>query len=259
MMFYNLNTCVLQFFIFIFLITPFLPLGNLNSVSHAQVATAITSDIKLEKPTRVIPGADGKTYNILDGTLKGSNLFHSFDQFSVGEGDIARFHDTRSGIANILSRVTGGDKSKIFGTLSSTIQGANLYLFNPAGVAFGPDAKLDVKGSFHLSTADYLRLDDGKRFNAIPGPQDKLLTSAPVTAFGFLSGNPEAITVQGSFLEVPNGETISMIGGKMEIKPGVAGDGELKNGYLYAPEGQISVVSVCICWGGRCWGWCSRC
>jgi large exoprotein involved in heme utilization and adhesion len=36
----------------------------------------------------------------------GPNLFHSFDRFSIGTNDTARFSGP-TGIANILSRVTG--------------------------------------------------------------------------------------------------------------------------------------------------------
>src|SRR5437773_1829029 len=86
----------------------------------------------------------------------------------------------------LLSRVTGGNPSSIFGTIQTTGFGsANLFLLNPAGVLFGPTATLNLGGSFHVSTADYLRLTDGVRFNAIPGPQDALLSTAPVAAFGF--------------------------------------------------------------------------
>src|SRR2546426_62079 len=52
----------------------------------------------------------------------------------------------------------GGNVSQIDGLLKSEIAGANLYLLNPSGVMFGPNARLDVRGSFHVSTADYLRL-----------------------------------------------------------------------------------------------------
>ncbi|MBI3988957.1 MAG: filamentous hemagglutinin N-terminal domain-containing protein, partial [candidate division NC10 bacterium] len=115
-------------------------------------------------------------------------------------------------IANILSRVTGGEPSAIDGLLRSTIPGANLFLLNPAGVLFGPNASLDVSGSFHVSTADYLRLADGGIFQATLA-QGSVLTAAPPAAFGFLSGNPAGIAIQGSRLEVPHGKTLSVVGG----------------------------------------------
>ena len=94
-----------------------------------------------------------------------------------------------------------------------------------------------------MSTADYLRLTDGVRFNALPGPQDALLSTAPVAAFGFLNPNPAPISVQGSALAVPEGQTLSLIGGDISIQ----GNAELTNfgiATLDAPRGQILLASV---------------
>jgi len=81
-------------------------------------------------------------------------------------------------VQNIISRVTGGNPSSIDGTLRSTIPNADWYFLNPYGIMFGPNAKLDVQGGFHASTADYLRLSDGGRFE-VRTPQNSLLTVAP--------------------------------------------------------------------------------
>src|SRR5438105_14177332 len=139
----------------------------------------------------------GNIYAITGGTRPGNgpNLFHSFDRFSVGTGDTASFTGPQTGITNILSRVTGGQRSDIDGTLRSEIPGAHLYLLNPAGVLFGPNASLDVSGSFHVSTADYLRLADGARFSARLS-ETSTLSVAPPAAFGFLGPQPATITVQ---------------------------------------------------------------
>ncbi|MDH3460887.1 MAG: filamentous hemagglutinin N-terminal domain-containing protein, partial [Burkholderiaceae bacterium] len=146
----------------------------------------------------------GQTFNLTGGTRpgNGANLFHSFGDFSVATGNIANFqNETALPTSNILSRVTGGAPSSIYGTLQTTGFGAaNLYLINPAGVVFGPTASLNVGGSLAVSTADYLRLTDNTRFNAAPGPADALLTVAPVEAFGFTSPRPVAITLEGSTL-----------------------------------------------------------
>ena len=64
------------------------------------------------------------------------------------------------------------------------LQGANLFFMNPAGVLFGRHAQLDVSGSVAVTTANYLNLVGGGRFNANLGGGD-VLTSAPVSAFGF--------------------------------------------------------------------------
>src|SRR5262249_10924552 len=139
----------------------------------------------------------GTVHNITGGTRPGNgpNLFHSFDRFNVGTNDTASFSGP-TGIVNILSRVTGGHQSVIDGRLQSTLPGANLYLLNPSGVLFHPNASLDIKGSFHVSTADYLRFADGATFSTHLGGKSTL-TMAPPAAFGFLGNTPAPITIQG--------------------------------------------------------------
>ena len=78
-------------------------------------------------------------YDITGGTQKGNNLFHSFERFNVHSGESAVFHD--EGIQNTIGRVTGNQYSWINGQISS--QAENLYLMNPNGWMFGPDASLD--------------------------------------------------------------------------------------------------------------------
>ena len=142
--------------------------------------------------------------------------------FDVNTGESATFtgDGTLGRIDNILGRVTGGASSNIDGRLASTIPGANLFLLNPAGILFGPNASLDLQGSFHASTADSIRLGDGVRFNALPSGQDALLTTAPPKAFGFLGDRPAPIKVNDSFLKVPDGKTLSLVGGDITVKNG---------------------------------------
>src|SRR6266542_5535743 len=205
-------------------------LGVLLALSQAQVPTAIRPDGTLG--TAVTPS--GNIYNITGGTRPGNgpNLFHSFDRFSVGTNDTARFSGP-SGIENILSRVTGGQQSVIDGRLQSTIPGANLYLLNPSGILFGPNATLDVSGSFHVSTADYLRFADEAKFSAHLG-QESTLTVAPPAAFGFLGSTPAPITIQGSALQVLAEKALSVVGGDIQIM----------GGKLVAPSGRIQIASV---------------
>jgi filamentous hemagglutinin family protein len=152
----------------------------------------------LTGPNFVIPDTVGQTV--------GPNLFHSFGLFNINTGESATFTGPSS-IENVLSRVTGGSSSFIDGLLRTQFENAspNLFLLNPAGVLFGPNASLDVQGSFHVSTADYLKLGDGGRFEAT-NPEDSVLTVAPPEAFGFLGERqPAGIAVQGSRLQVPDG------------------------------------------------------
>ncbi|MEO5357609.1 MAG: filamentous hemagglutinin N-terminal domain-containing protein, partial [Nitrospirae bacterium YQR-1] len=176
----------------------------------------------------------GPSYTITDtmGTQAGGNLFHSFGTFNVYTGESATFTGSSS-ISNIIARVTGGTSSYIDGTISSSISGANLYFLNPAGVMFGKNATLDIKGSFYVSTADYLKLSDGGKYNATT-PSDTVLTTAAPSAFGFTSSNPTGVSIDGGFLEVAEGKGITIVAGSIDIK----------NGYLYAPGGQINLASV---------------
>jgi large exoprotein involved in heme utilization and adhesion len=50
------------------------------------------------------------------GAIRGSNLFHSFEQFNLQTGQRAYFANP-TGITNIFSRVTGSNPSSIDGTL----------------------------------------------------------------------------------------------------------------------------------------------
>jgi len=165
------------------------------------------------------------------------NLFHSFGNFNVPNNNIANFlNDSGLSTSNILGRVTGGNLSNIFGTIQTTGFGnANLFLMNPAGFLFGPNATVNVGGMVSFTSADYLRLGDGVRFKAIPNASaDALLSVAPVAAFGFLGSHPGAITVQGSHLAVAEGTGISLVGGNITVQGGA----------LTAPSGQINLVSV---------------
>src|SRR4051794_8703485 len=152
------------------------------------------------------------------GTRTGNNLFHSFERFGIATGQSATFTGPGD-IKNVISRVTGGEVSNIDGKLASTVGQADLYLLNPAGVMFGPNARLDVPGSFHVSTAHELRFADGVSFSAL----DKTgsgLTVAPPEAFGFLDRLPGRITVDQSQLELKPSKTLSLVGGDIDIVGG---------------------------------------
>lgn len=185
-------------------------------------------------------------YDITAGTRSGTNLFHSFGAFGVPTNNIASFlNDSGLATSNILGRVTGGNPSNIFGTIQTTGFGsANLFLMNPAGIVFGPNASLNVGGSVSFTTADYLRLADGGKFTAIPGPQDTSISSSPVAAFGFLGSNPGAITVRGGRLSLTEGQAISLVGGNIEVTAGTLPDGTSQPARITAPSGQINLVSI---------------
>src|SRR4051794_11369360 len=169
------------------------------------------------------------------GTRRGDNLFHSFEKFGIATGQTATFTGPGT-IKNVISRVTGGEVSNIDGTLASRIGQADLYFLNPAGVIFGPNAKLDVPGLFHVSTAHELRFADGASFSAL----DKTgsgLTVAPPEAFGFLDRPPGRIAVDQSQLQLNAGKALSLVGGDLDIAGGASGT-------LSAPGGTVTLTSL---------------
>lgn len=189
----------------------------------------------------------GKTqYDITGGTRTGANLFHSFGNFDVPGNTITNFrNDSLLQTDNILGRVTGNHISDIFGTIKTTDFGnAHLFLMNPAGFLFGPNASLNVSGAVTFTSADYLKFEDGRRFSAAPNPvTDVLLTASPVASFGFLGSHPGAITVQGSQLEVRDGTGISLVGGNITIESTVE-NGAVHPAQLRAPNGNIQLAST---------------
>ncbi len=146
------------------------------------------------------------------GKTSGNNLFHSFQTFDLSSSQTANFSGPAS-VQNIIGRITGGPSS-IDGTISSSINGANLYLLNPNGILFGANATIDITGSFHASTADSLRFTDDLVFYADP-TQDPILSSASPAAFGFLTDTPAAINVAG--LYNVQGTEVSLVGGNINI------------------------------------------
>ncbi|MCE3224749.1 MAG: uncharacterized protein K0S58_2929, partial [Nitrospira sp.] len=217
---------------------------NVFPQAYAQAPSAITSsglNTQVSAPA-MLP--NGKiNYNITGGTrpADGANLFHSFGEFGVPANNIANFlNDSGLATSNILGRVTGANPSNIFGMIQTTGFGsANLFLMNPAGIVFGPNATLNVGGSVNFTTANYLRLSDGARFHTTSGAQDVALSSAPVAAFGFLGSKPESISAQGSQLTVREGQSLSLIGGDIQILRSTSQPARIS-----APGGQINVVSV---------------
>jgi filamentous hemagglutinin family protein len=165
------------------------------------------------------------------GKQVGSNLFHSFGQFGLSTGETATFSGAAT-VSNVISRVTGGSASSINGQIKSNITGANLYLINPSGLVFGPNATINVSGSFHASTADYLKMADGTKFQAT-NPDGSTLSAAPPAAFGFLTATPAQISVNGSTLGPVPG-TLGLVGGPVSIVGAT----------LSAPAGTIHVASA---------------
>ncbi|MDJ0799506.1 MAG: filamentous hemagglutinin N-terminal domain-containing protein [Calothrix sp. MO_167.B12] len=215
----------------------------------AQNTPSITSDNSLN--TNVLSSPDGKHYLINSGTRSGNNLFHSFDQFSIpSEG--SAFFDNATNIQNIFGRVTGGNVSIIDGAIRANGT-ASLFLLNPSGVIFGPNASLDIGGSFVTSTADSIIFEDQVKFSANDKSTPPILSIKVPVGLQYGS-NPGAIEVNGvgqafqiddnteavqrgrafTGLKVKSGQTLALIGG----------DVSLKGASLTAEDGRIELGSV---------------
>jgi filamentous hemagglutinin family protein len=181
------------------------------------------------------PGALPGPHYVVNAELGqqfGENLFHSFSQFNLNVDESATFSGPEN-VSRIISRVTGGYSSNINGLIRSTIPAADFYLINPAGLVFGPQASLDIQGSFHASTADALLFQDGKEFNASQ-PDKSSLTVAPITAFGFFTDTPATLAVDGSHLTVPAAKTLSFIGNNFTFS----------RAQLTSPSGYLNLASI---------------
>lgn len=172
--------------------------------SIAEVATDGTLG-----PIRSLSGS--MTIDQALGRRAGDNLFHSFRLFNINQGESATFTGSAD-IANVIGRVTGGNASRIDGRLKSDIGHTGFFLINPSGVVFGPEAQVDVPGSFHVSTADRVNFPDGY-YSATDTAGSRLSIATP-ESFGFLTQQPAAdIRVEGSQLELRAEQTLSMVGG----------------------------------------------
>ena len=153
---------------------------------------------------------------IRGGARRDENLFHSFEQFSIGDGGKVTF-DNPAAVQRVFSRVTGDLPSEIFGTLGSTGT-ADVYFLNPNGIVFGPNAQLDVGGSFVASTADSFEFSGLGLYSARnPESPSSLLTILPsALQFGQVLP-PGSITAQAATLQVPEGESLVLLGGDVTL------------------------------------------
>lgn len=182
---------------------------------------------------------------ISGGATRGANLFHSFEQFSVLTGRTAFFNNALD-IQNIISRVTGSSISNIDGLIRANGT-ANVFLLNPNGIIFGPNASLNVGGSFVASTANAIQFGTNGLFSAsTPDSASPLLTINP-RALLFNQLSPAAITtrsnapaglnpagVEVTGLRVPDGRSLVLVGGNVNV------DG----GSLRAYEGRIELAGL---------------
>ncbi len=189
----------------------------------------LVPDHTLDPEGSVVVPIEALIDEIRGGAARGSNLFHSFLEFNVGDGRSVYFANP-VGIENILTRVTGSNASDILGRLG-VAGDANLWLINPNGINFGPNSSLDVSGSFIASTADGIQLGEEGVFSATNPHNSQLLNVQPGALFHQAWANHQAeINHQGN-LAVGQGETLRLQSGTVTM-----------TGSLTAPGGRVEVL-----------------
>ncbi|WP_414577856.1 filamentous hemagglutinin N-terminal domain-containing protein [Anabaena sp. CCY 9402-a] len=164
----------------------------------------------------------GQIDRIDGGAIRGSNLFHSFQDLNVGNQQRIYFSNP-AGVENILSRVTGNNASNIFGTLG-VLGNANLYLINPNGIIFGKNARLDISGSFFASTSNSLLFENGDQFTT-QHPK-----APPLLRVNLQPGLESWLPPQGAIANTGNlsvGQNLTLIGTKLDLQGQLRAGGNL--------------------------------
>ncbi|GAX40409.1 filamentous hemagglutinin outer membrane protein [Tolypothrix sp. NIES-4075] len=205
--------------------------GAIASPDYAQ-AQQVVPDATL--PINSAVSVNGNNFIINGGTQAGGNLFHSFSEFSVPTNGLAFFNNAQT-IQNIISRVTGSSVSNIDGILAANGT-ANLFFLNPNGIVFGPNARLNLGGSFVASTASSLNFADGTKFSATTPENAPLLTVSVPLGLQF-GTNAGSIQNQSGTLLVQPGNTLALVGGNVSLDRGLIGtlNGQVELGGLTAP------------------------
>ncbi|MBW4652524.1 MAG: filamentous hemagglutinin N-terminal domain-containing protein [Kaiparowitsia implicata GSE-PSE-MK54-09C] len=208
---------------------PFLVLGVTAPTYHASAQTIPIPDATLGAESSQVYSLDGVTYRLEGGATRGVSLFHSFLDFNVAE-NLQIYFESPAGIDNIFSRITGTTVSELFGVLG--VDGkANLFLMNPNGFLFGPNFRLDVEGSFVVTTADAMEFSEDEYFDAKNTDLNlPILTVNPTALLYSPSTSMPTIEVEGS-ITVREGQDLSLLGGDVVIS----------GGRVSAPGGDVSV------------------
>lgn len=211
----------------------------------------------------IVTGCETGICAITGGQVGQGNLFHSFDQLSWGadRGISSVVFQGEGGadvtpVDRIFARVTGTLPSTIDGLLQTTghLRAADFFLLNPQGVLFGENAKLDLGGSFIVSSGDRFWFENGVFFSARDQTfaPDLLQVSVPL-GLQYGTGKPGEIRVQGrgatvtgvtnaltqiqstaAGLTVAPGQTLALLGGSVLVN-GAA---------LQAPQGNLVLLGL---------------
>jgi filamentous hemagglutinin family protein len=213
------------------LLIPLAIAGTIVTFEHL-VCAQVTPDntLGVEKSTVTSnTNNDSLRLQIEGGAIRGTNLFHSFRDFNIAEGQSLYFQNPIA-ITNIISRVTGGSSSNIAGTLGVSGGTANLFLLNPNGIIFGANAQLDVKSSFVATTATAIQFGNQGFFSSSAPDSPPLLTVNPsaflfnqVAAAPIVNRSTTPLEESGrQGLQVPDGKSLLLLGGDINFAGGGA-------------------------------------
>jgi filamentous hemagglutinin family protein len=217
-----------------------------------QAQNLIVPDATLGNEGSIVeprPGFDA----IQGGATRGTGLFHSFSEFNVGDRGTVEFI-ARPEIQNIFARVTGGNGSNILGAIGTAIEKgdgslggstASLFLLNPNGIVFGPNAKLNLSGSFLATTASSFRFGGDQAFSAVNPQNAPLLTvSAPIgLQFGQGVGGIEV--KDATLTRSSIGQSLALVGGTVNITNSTIqnlGGGQIEIGAI-GSDAQVALTS----------------
>ena len=200
------------------------------SQAQAQVVTDIAPDTAPGFDTGTVVSTSGNETQIGGGELSGTNLFHSFAEFDLGNGDTAtwvRGMADANTITNVINRVRSGSASNIDGTLAmADMPNADFWFINPAGVVFGDGASVQVPNAAYFSTAHEIGFAGGQRFSTVT-PDGSTFSSAPPQAFGFLGGQAN-LAILGTF-ETNSGSAqptqVNFVAANIGVDALIEGDG----------------------------------
>ncbi|NEZ60001.1 filamentous hemagglutinin N-terminal domain-containing protein [Adonisia turfae] len=218
----------------------FTPNHSQQKKSDDTLLAQILPDNSLGAEASVITpnvSVNGDSADVIEGgAVRGSSLFHSFQEFNVNDGKRVYFANPAQ-IRQILGRVTGNNGSDISGTLG--VNGpASLFLINPNGIIFGPDAELDITGSFIASTAESFIFPDSNVFSAVNPDLAPFLTMsvAPGLQYGAAGVQP---LISEADLSV--GQDLTLSGGAVTSNGELFAGGEL---IVEGVTGNVQVQSV---------------
>ncbi len=212
--------------------SPITPLADSMSVEASTpqfVAQVLPTDGATQ--TQVLVDAGGNQFDISGGAQAGENLFHRFDQLDLEVGQTANFQ-TPAGLEAVFSQV-GGGPSTIDGTLKVSGSSADLFLLNPHGVVFGPNAQLDLNGSFTATTADRIQVGDQWVDLLEEGVTAQTAVAGSVEALEFSADAAGGAIANQGQLAVTDGQSLGLLGNAV-----------VNTGSLSAPGGEVTILSA---------------